>query len=260
MRVRGPGLTDDITGTDPLKDKCELGSSVFISHIHLVGSLPLVKCEPTTDAQEAAFTSALVNELSFEIYKRLNDHPINAERRAKGKAVANCVLLRGCGVRINVPTFEQLHNLHSFMIAPTAIIAGLGMCIGLGACRCHEVCITRRADKNMPFLDIVKVPGATGDYHTDIDAKGRAVVENIVKDGTLAAPACFYCDLFLGLLYVSQGRAEYQFGFCHIKAVDDAGHDRNVGIKVLCSVFVYSVLITVGQKDRFSEKNRHHGR
>jgi len=44
----------------------------------------------------------IVNELSKEIHLRLRDHPINIERAAAGKAVANVVLLRGCGVRIDV--------------------------------------------------------------------------------------------------------------------------------------------------------------
>lgn len=76
--------------------------------------------------------------------------------------------------------------MKSFLIAPTCIIAGLGTTAG---------------------MDIIQVPGATGDYHTNFQAKTNAAVENL-----------------------TQGK--YDFGFLHIKAVDDAGHDRNVNLKV----------------------------
>lgn len=56
------------------------------------------------------------------MHKALENHPINDARRAEGKAVANVVLLRGCGSLIEAPTFEAKHGLRPFIIAPTAII------------------------------------------------------------------------------------------------------------------------------------------
>jgi 2,3-diphosphopglycerate-independent phosphoglycerate mutase len=47
VRVRGPGLTDNITSTDPLKD-----------------NLPLLEAKPLDASKEAAETAKLVNELS----------------------------------------------------------------------------------------------------------------------------------------------------------------------------------------------------
>jgi 2,3-bisphosphoglycerate-independent phosphoglycerate mutase len=47
-------------------------------------------------------TAALVNELSQVIQERLSTHPLNIERAKKGLPVANVVLLRGCGARIQV--------------------------------------------------------------------------------------------------------------------------------------------------------------
>ncbi|KAI8055856.1 2,3-bisphosphoglycerate-independent phosphoglycerate mutase-domain-containing protein [Syncephalis plumigaleata] len=171
VRVRGPKLSDQITGTDPLKD-----------------NLPLVECTATDDSEEAKLTSKLVNELSDCIYNVLSVHPVNEERRKMGKPPANCVLLRGCGSRIKVPTIEEMHGLKSFMIAPTCIIAGLGETVGM------DICI---------------VPGATGDYFTNIMAKGEAAVDKLLsKDSS------------------------YNFAFLHIKAVDDAGHDRNIDYKI----------------------------
>jgi 2,3-bisphosphoglycerate-independent phosphoglycerate mutase len=73
---------------------------------------------------QAQHTAAVVNELSNEMRKLLQDHPINQQRRAEGKAPANVVLLRGCGSRISVPSFEQLHGMKACLVAPTKIIAG----------------------------------------------------------------------------------------------------------------------------------------
>ncbi|KAF1777196.1 Alkaline-phosphatase-like, core domain [Phytophthora cactorum] len=110
---KGPGLSDKITGTDPLKDH-----------------LPLVMSEPLNDTPEAEYSSKVLNAVSNAIHERLSGHPINKARKAEGKPPANVVLLRGPGERIDVPTFTEMHGLTPFMIAPTCIIAGLGMSLG----------------------------------------------------------------------------------------------------------------------------------
>ncbi|KAI9265981.1 2,3-bisphosphoglycerate-independent phosphoglycerate mutase-domain-containing protein [Sporodiniella umbellata] len=169
IRIRGPNITDTITGTDPLKDDKQL-----------------IYCKPTADNEESRMTSKIVNELSDAFIDILSKHPLNKDRIEQGKNPANCILLRGCSSCIEVPTFEEVHGLKPFLIAPTCIIAGIGMTLG---------------------MDLVKVPGATGDYSTDFNAKARACVENISSN-------------------------VYDFGFCHLKAVDDAGHDRDIYKKI----------------------------
>ncbi|KAG8093162.1 hypothetical protein GUJ93_ZPchr0012g21300 [Zizania palustris] len=62
-------------------------------------------------SEEAKNTAAVINELSKEITRILVSHPINAKRTAEGKNIANVVLLRGCGIRIEVPAFEIKHGL-----------------------------------------------------------------------------------------------------------------------------------------------------
>jgi 2,3-diphosphopglycerate-independent phosphoglycerate mutase len=126
--VRGPGLSDQISGTDPLKD-----------------NLPLLRAQPLDDSPEAAHTAAVVNELSDCMRQVLESHPINAQRVAEGKPPANVVLLRGCGSRLALQEFQQRHGLRACMLAPTKIIAGLGMSLG---------------------ISVLQVPGTTGDYRT----------------------------------------------------------------------------------------------
>lgn len=163
VRVRGKGLSCLITDTDPLKD-----------------NLPLLRVRPTVDTPEAIHTAQVVNALSDWIHQVLTQHPINKRREMEGLPPANIVLLRGCGSKLRIPSFQQKHGLRAFFIAPTAIIAGLGMTVE---------------------AEIVRVPGATGDVHSDFAAKFQTA-------------AC---------LLNSQ---QHDFAFLHIKAVDDLAHDR----------------------------------
>jgi len=173
VRLRGRGLSDCITGTDPLVDGRELRV-----------------CKPTQDTPAARRTSAIVNELSHVIHQRLSSHPLIKERAAKGLPIANIVLFRGAGARIDVPSFESKHELSgkACMVAPTAIIAGLGKSLG---------------------FDLLKAPGATGDYRTDLRSKARVVAEALID-----------------------AQSKYSFAFLHVKAVDDAGHDRDIERKI----------------------------
>ena len=65
VKVRGPRLSNVITGNDPLKDNREI-----------------VECIATDlENSDAVFTAALVNALSEEITRVLMNNPINIERK-----------------------------------------------------------------------------------------------------------------------------------------------------------------------------------
>ncbi|KAF8399205.1 hypothetical protein HHK36_015070 [Tetracentron sinense] len=189
--VKGPKLSGNISGTDPLKD-----------------NRLLLKAKALDDTDEAKHTATVVNELSKEISQILVSHPLNAKRAAEGKSIANVVLLRGCGIRIEVPPFENKHGLWPCMVAPTKIIAGLGLSLG---------------------IDILEAPGATGDYRTLLTSKVTAIAK------ALSAPLQLCPGVFVpGENEHKPGRADgYDFGFLHIKvAIDDAGHDKASVFKV----------------------------
>lgn len=188
--VKGPKLSGNISGTDPLKDDRQL-----------------LQAKPLDDTDEAKHTAAVVNELSKEISRLLVSHPVNEKRIAEGKNVANVVLLRGCGIRIEVPPFEEKHGLRPCMVAPTKIIAGLGLSLG---------------------IDILEAPGATGDYRTLLTSKSTAIAR------ALSAPLNSCPNVFVpGEDKHKPGQPEgYDFGFLHIKAIDDAGHDKASVFKV----------------------------
>lgn len=188
--LKGPKLSGNISGTDPLKD-----------------NRLLLETTPLDITEEAKHTSAVVNELSKEMSRILISHPLNKERASQGKSIANVVLLRGCGIRLEVPTFQREHGLWPCMVAPTKIIAGLGLSLG---------------------IDILEAPGATGDYRTILTSKAKAIAKAL--SAPLEPPPLVFVP---GEEDCKDGRREgYDFGFLHIKAIDDAGHDKATLLKV----------------------------
>jgi 2,3-bisphosphoglycerate-independent phosphoglycerate mutase len=83
-----------------------------------------------------------------------------------------------------VPSFEELHGLKACIVAPTAIIRGVGITFS---------------------MEVVESEGATGYYDSNLEGKMTTMASTIAK---------------------------YDFGFVHIKAVDDAGHDKSLSHKV----------------------------
>uniref|UniRef100_A0A2P2J3H0 Metalloenzyme domain-containing protein n=1 Tax=Rhizophora mucronata TaxID=61149 RepID=A0A2P2J3H0_RHIMU len=184
--VKGPKLSGNISGTDPLKD-----------------NRLLLQAEALDDTDEARHTAAVVNELSREISRILVSHPVNSKRVAEGKHIANVVLLRGCGIRIEVPTFEKKHSLWPCMVAPTKIIAGLGLSLD---------------------IDILEAPGATGDYRTLLTSKATAIGKAL--SAPLQASPCVFVP---GEDEHKPGRADgYDFGFLHIKVLSNLSFGSNI--------------------------------
>ncbi|NLP48370.1 MAG: cofactor-independent phosphoglycerate mutase [Clostridiales bacterium] len=61
-------------------------------------------------------------------YDLLKDHPINQERRAKGKQAANSIWLWGEGKRPSLPAFEELYNVKGSIISAVDLLKGIGIC------------------------------------------------------------------------------------------------------------------------------------
>ncbi|KAJ0668853.1 putative phosphoglycerate mutase (2,3-diphosphoglycerate-independent) [Helianthus annuus] len=155
--VKGPKLSGNISGTDPLKD-----------------NRLLLEAKPLDNTEEAKHTANVVNELSKEISKILVAHPLNQKRATEGKNIANIVLLRGCGIRIEVCSWSY------------------------------------------------------GDYRTLLTSKATAIA-NALSAPVRACPNVFVPGEDEHKPGVSDG---YDFGFLHVKAIDDAGHDKATVFKV----------------------------
>ena len=182
ISLSGPRLSANITGTDPLRDGLQLGTCEAIvaspegsdhpgergdnnndndNDIQNDGDNGLIldKHDPHEnhdDHDDAHYTARLVNALCLRIRELLASHPINQSRAREGKNIANVVLLRGCGVRLDAPSFADRHGgISAAILAPTKCILGIGL-------SCDMV----------PVL----VDGATGDMETKLDRKAAAAV------------------------------------------------------------------------------------
>jgi 2,3-diphosphopglycerate-independent phosphoglycerate mutase len=152
--LRGPGLSDAVGGTDPLRD-----------------GLPLRVAEPLDGSPEAGATAAVVEAASAAMRAALEAHPVNAARAAAGRAPANVVLLRGCGRRLALAPFAAAHGFRAAAaVAPTKIIAGLALTAGFA---------------------LLDAPGATGDCHSALDAKARAAAAALLDSGPGGADFVF---------------------------------------------------------------------
>lgn len=106
------------------------------------------------------------------------------------------------------------------MVAPTKIIAGLGLSLG---------------------IDILEAPGATGDYRTLLTSKATAISK------ALSAPLDSCPNVFVpGQDEHIPGRSDgYDFGFLHIKVV--------IWVLFSSSKFVESITSLLLTQIRFEE-------
>lgn len=94
LKINGPNLTDNITGTDPLKDNKKLWD-----------------CQPTdSEDPNAPKMCELINNLSEEITRVLEQQPINQNRAKEGLPTANLVTLRGAGSMLSLDKFDDVHG------------------------------------------------------------------------------------------------------------------------------------------------------
>jgi len=157
--LRGSGLSRCVSETDP----------------HAKEKMPL--CEPEDDSPEAEKTARIINKFTEFVYAALSKAPENKKREAKGLPPANVLLLRGPGMFSSVPSITERFDIKGACIAGGALYRGVAKFIG---------------------MDIFLAPGATGDRHTDLKAKGNAAVKALET---------------------------YDLVFVHVKGCDSFGHD-----------------------------------
>ncbi len=166
-----------------------------LSYRHILitkGDLDKIEFTPPHDAigQEVFETlskdpkAARLNELTYASKDILSIHPVNLNRIKAGKRPANMIWLWGQGRAVDIPSFFDKFSLKGGVISAVDLIMGLGRSVG---------------------LKTIRVPGATGYFDTDYEAKGRYAV-NALKD--------------LDFIYV------------HVEAPDEAGHIGDAEAKV----------------------------
>lgn len=122
--------------------------------------------------------SGYLREMMVRSFEILNDHPLNLQRAKAGLPKANSIWFWGAGKKVQLPSFEGRTGLKGAMISGVDLLKGIGA--GME-------------------LDVVTVPGATGGADTDYEAKAKAAVDALCRDGR-------------------------DFVFVHVEAPDEMGH------------------------------------
>jgi 2,3-bisphosphoglycerate-independent phosphoglycerate mutase len=177
-----------------------LGSETFrfypgISYRHLMvwkGGDPDVVTTPPHDItgevvqpylDRMASTSVLL-DLMERAKEVLAGHPVNQDRMDKGMKPANSIWFWGQGYAPVLASFEEKTGLKGAIISAVDLLRGIGVYVG---------------------LQVIRVPGATGYFDTDYDAKGRFA------------------------LYALE---DVDFVYVHVEAPDEAGHAGDMREKI----------------------------
>lgn len=138
-----------------------------------------------TDFLPKGTGSDVLLTLMKKSYDILNVHPVNQVRKVKGLRPAVSIWLWGQGKKPDLTGFEEKFNLVGSMVSAVDLTKGLGKCAG---------------------LNVVKVPGATGNIHTNFLGKAEAALAELKKG--------------------------QDFVYVHVEAPDEAGHQGNINDKV----------------------------
>ncbi len=158
--LRGEDLSAAVSDTDP----------------HEIG-VPVASARALDGSEAARHTAEILNAFTRLAYEALRDHPVNRRRREEGKLPGNALLLRGAAVMPHLEPVTSAYGIRGACIAGGALYKGVARAAG---------------------LEVIEVPGATGDLKTDLVAKAKAALKAL---------------------------GEYDFVFVHIKGTDNAGHD-----------------------------------
>jgi len=133
MRLSGPGPLPVVSDTDP-------GSGMNSGHVLCCHALDM-------ENPLAEQTAHAVNDFIRHAYERLQDHPVNRRRVARGQLPANGIITRGAGC------IRKIRNLNHHLGVRAAVVAGERTIIGLGQLSNFAI-ITRPEFTSMPNTDL----------------------------------------------------------------------------------------------------------
>ncbi len=123
--------------------------------------------------------SELFIELMEESRKLLEEHEINKKRISEGKNPASMIWLWGQGRKPSMPEFYKTFGIKGAVISAVDLVNGLALIMN---------------------MDVIEVPGVTGNIDTDYDAKAS---------------------------YAIKALSDYDLIVVHIEAPDEMGHSGN---------------------------------
>ena len=155
----------------------KLGNEVFtfypgVSYRHCLiwknGTCDLGKMTPPHDITGKVITEYLSTsenakpllELMKKSYDLLKDHPVNIERKKRGRRPANSIWLWGEGTRPAFDSFESIFGKKGGVVSAVDLLKGLGRCAG---------------------MEVAEVEGATGYIDTNFEGKAKAGLDLLDK-------------------------------------------------------------------------------
>ena len=128
-----------------------------------VDDLVATRCEPPHNITDQQYEPWLPEGPGAELLRALidasrpilRDHPVNAARKAAGKAPATALWPWGQGRALTLAPYRDLFGLTGAVISAVDLVKGLGVCAG---------------------LEVVNVPGATGWLDTNYEGKVAAAI------------------------------------------------------------------------------------
>jgi 2,3-bisphosphoglycerate-independent phosphoglycerate mutase len=172
-----------VTDTDPHKSKAHRGGN------------RVLKPEPRDNSIEARLTAEALWEYQKKTHEILNSYVENKIRIRGGLKPANFILTRGAGFIKPVESFHGKYQLNAVCVAGAPLYKGIARYIG---------------------MDVVEVPGATGTFETDINAKVKTALLKL-KEGY------DFCFLHLkGTDVVAEEEGDYEKKIAYLERADKA--------------------------------------
>lgn len=141
---------------------------------------------PKAECPEAEDTARLLCDLIRKSQELLPLHPLNQERSRKGMDMATSIWPWGGGYRPQMTPLTETYP----QIRRGAVITAVDLIRGIGT---------------YAGLRVINVPGATGLWDTDYEAKAQAAIDALRTD---------------------------DFVYVHVEASDEAGHDGDLQLKL----------------------------
>jgi 2,3-bisphosphoglycerate-independent phosphoglycerate mutase len=138
---------------------------------------------PKAKTKEGNITANLLSKMILDSKRILENHSVNIARRKKGKKPANMIWPWGGGKTPNMTSFKNIYGVEATVISAVDLVKGIGVHAG---------------------MRIIEVPGATGFYDTDYEAKADHAIEALESDDMVIV---------------------------HVEAPDEAGHSKDYSLK-----------------------------
>ncbi len=128
MHPREGKLSGKVTNTDPAYTRLSGGLGVVKAH----AGTEVEECRPLDDSPEAWTAAELVNEFTRKSREVLDDHAVNATRRAQGFLPANLILLRDAGDHLpQVPPIQERFGMEFGCFVEMPVERGIAMLLGM---------------------------------------------------------------------------------------------------------------------------------